>query len=169
MKTLMFSLLIILSTNISISQTIDGIDITNLSDVNGWFEFEEDAYITGNLTHFDEAYLLPNEHMFFMKYEPTGKYFYDIFNYLVDILGEKITFDDNIPLNLKSSEYDYTALEECIQTGEASIKRIWRINEYGLNVYLSWDIENLYSNTIIIIVSKEAPYWRSQYQENLEY
>lgn len=154
MKSLIFGLLVVCS-NISFSQFIDGIYITNFSNTKKWIQYEDNVYGISDLAHFDEAFLVLNSSIIFIKYEPNGDDFYNIYSYVVNVLGKEKFNLDYIPMNLASSDHDYNALLEYIKKGTATIYRVWIISDYNLKVSLSWDIKSPFEDNLIITIFEE--------------
>ena len=165
MKAIILSVLIVLISCVCYSQTIDGIDITNFRT----FDYTEkyyyrsfnpdtwsDIYVMEKLEHFSLVELHPNERIIFFKFNPTGNNFYDIYNHVVDMLGEEDYNNDTIPAYLNDNGYDYDTLLTYIENGEAKICRTWLLkNDYNLDVTLYWDIIDIGVDFIRLEVKKD--------------
>lgn len=148
--------------SVCFSQVIDGIDITDLNNTNGWVFFETgeegDLYMYGNpLQFFDEAGLLVNNSILFHKYNPTGMNYYDIYNHLVSQLGEEDSEDDYIPSHLISLGWqnDYSTLSTYINLQEARVRRYWfeilKNENSDLCCALNWEYDYLNKDVTIAV------------------
>ena len=136
MKTFIYSILIILFSSTCYTQTIDGIDITNLSDTSGWeyYDTEEGGgcckykKLDG---YFDVAGLDLDTSLSFYKWNPSGTDFCNIYYHFVSIFGKEDKDYDNILERFRKHllDEDCNELSKHIQNADASIWRQWNILE----------------------------------------
>ena len=134
--------IILLVSNVSLSQTFEDIDVTNLSNTDRWTYLGVtngyDTYYRSNVGHFYRIILFQYDSKAFYVENPTITKFESVLEYLKNEFGKEDINNDFIRYGTDITSDD--SFKEAIKDGNASLSRLWFVE--NIKITLDWFFDN---------------------------
>ena len=142
MRVVKVLLIILLVSNVSLSQTFEDIDVINLSDTDGWnysgITNGYETYYRSNVGLFDRIILFQYDSKAFYVENPTVTKFESVLEYLRDEFGKEDINNDFVRYGTDIASDDL--LKEAIKNGNATLNRLWFVE--NIKITLDWYFDN---------------------------